>query len=153
MTARRDQAVVVGLGQAAAGDDAVGLLVARAISAQGGSAVESSDATVVLDLLAGRRHVVIVDAVFGTGRAGDVLRLWPEELAGDHPAVSCHGIGLASALALAGVLLGADALGAVDIVGVVVDGKPEVGSSLSAAVAASVGPAAALALRLARKRI
>ena len=148
-----DDAVVVGLGQAAAGDDGVGLVVARAVAAEGGRALESTDATVLLALLADGRRIVIVDAVVGAGRAGDILRLRPDELAGEHPPVSSHGIDVADALGLAGVLHGADALRGVDIVGVVVEGKPRIGSSLSAAVAASVRPAAALALRLARERI
>lgn len=148
MSARDRRAVVVGIGQDAAGDDAVGLLVARTLSARGVAALESTDATVLLALLAAGRKVVVVDAVVGNGDAGDVLHLRPDALAEASSSVSSHGIGVAEALALARVLHGADALRAVEIVGVIVDGEPRLGSKLAPAVAAAVGPAAVLAERL-----
>ena len=77
---RRD---FVGIGQPAAGDDAVGLLVARALAAQGVAALESTDATVLLPLLAEGRSVV-----------GSVLR---SALA---TALLGIGVGLAAAYAL-----------------------------------------------------
>lgn len=150
MSAR--EALVVGIGQEAAGDDGVGLLVARMVAAEGIAALESTDAAVLLALLAEGRALVVVDAVVGAGEAGAVLHLRPDDLAGAHTPISSHGIGVAEALALAGVLQGADALRAVEIVGVIVDGAPHLGSKLSAAVAAAVAPAAALAARLARGR-
>ncbi len=152
MSARAREALVVGIGQEAAGDDAVGLLVARVVAAQGIAALESSDAAVLLALLAEGRALVVVDAVVGAGAAGDVLHLRPDDLVGAHAPISSHGIGVVEALALAGILRGADTLRAVEIVGVIVDGAPHLGSTLSAAVAAAVAPAAALAARLARRR-
>lgn len=152
MTARDRGALVVGIGQEAAGDDGVGLLVARAVAAHGVATLEASDATVLIALLAEGRRVVVVDAVVGAGKAGHVLHLRPDDLADGHTLLSSHGIGVAEALALAGVLKGPAGLRAVEVVGVAVDGAPRVGSKVSAAVAAAVGPAAALAARLARPR-
>jgi hydrogenase maturation protease len=143
-------AVVVGMGQLAAGDDGVGILVARALAADGVPALESTDATVLLSLLAEGRKVVLVDAVVGQGRAGAVLQLRADELAGGPAPVSSHGLGVAETLALACALHGAGVLSGIAIVGVVVDRPPRLGAGLSPAVAAAVGPAAALARRLAR---
>lgn len=152
MSARDPGALVVGIGQEAAGDDAIGLLVARAVASQGIVALESTDATVLLAHLLEGRRVVLVDAVAGTGKPGDVLHLRSSDLADGHTPVSSHGIGVAEALALVGVLHGPDALHAVDIVGVVIEAEPRIGSKVSPAVAAAVRPAAALVARLARPR-
>jgi hydrogenase maturation protease len=153
VSARNPGTLVVGLGQWAAGDDGVGLLVARFVAAQGVAALESSDATVLVTLLAEGRRVILVDAIVGAGKAGQVLHLRPDDLAEGQKPVSCHGIGVPAALALAGTLHGTDVLRAVDIVGVTVDGEPTVGSAISSAVAAAVEPATALAVRLARSRM
>lgn len=116
MSVRVARAVVLGIGREAAGDDGVGLLVARAVAAQGLSAVESADATVLLALLADGRRVILVDAVAGAAQAGEILHLRPDDLATGHTPVSSHGIGVAAALALGGVFFGADALHGIDIV-------------------------------------
>jgi hydrogenase maturation protease len=148
MNVRSSHAVVVGIGQDAAGDDGVGLLVARTLTERGITAIESTDATVVLDLLAEGLWVVVVDAVVGGGAVGDVLHLQRDDLAEHHTPLSSHGIGVIEALALASALLGADALERVRVVGVVIAKPPRLGSKLAAAVSAAVGPAAALAARL-----
>lgn len=153
MSASDRPAVVVGMGQDVAGDDAVGVLVARRLAAQGIAALESTDATVILALLAEGRRVVVVDAVVGNGAPGEVLHLRPATLAERASSVSSHGIGVAETLALAGILYGGDVLRAVEIVGVLADGEPRLGSKLSPAVAAAVGPAAALAARLASRPV
>ena len=145
-------AVILGIGQPLAGDDGVGILVARALEARGVAAVESTDATILLTLLAGGRRVVIVDAVVGGGSAGDVLRIRPDTLGKGAQPVSSHGLGVTETLALACLLHGVDVSRAVEIVGVVIAAPPPLHSGLSPAVAAAIGPAAALAERLARPR-
>ncbi len=141
--------VIVGIGQPTAGDDGVGLLVARTLARRGVPALESTDATVLLSFLGEGRSVVVVDAVVGDGDAGTVLRLRPEALAEGPKPVSSHGLGVVEMLALASALHGADVLRRVEIVGVLIDGAPRFGGALSVAVAAAVVPAAALAERLA----
>ncbi|HSK04709.1 MAG TPA: hypothetical protein VK932_25840, partial [Kofleriaceae bacterium] len=74
-------AVVVGIGQDAAGDDGVGLAVARALAGRGLEVRQAADASVVLALLEAGRRVVIVDAVIGGGAPGAVVRLDPGALA------------------------------------------------------------------------
>jgi hydrogenase maturation protease len=144
-------AVVVGLGQALAGDDGVGPAVARALAADGMDAHESGDASELLAILAEGRPVVVVDAVVGGGRPGDVLHLRGGALAPGVRPISSHGLGVAEALELARALHGDDAV-RVEIVGVVIERPRAPGSGMSGmspAVAAAVAPAAALARRLA----
>jgi hydrogenase maturation protease len=145
-------AIIVGIGQPTAGDDGVGLLVARTLAMRGVPALESTDATVLLSLLGEKRSVVVVDAVVGGGDAGAVLHLRPEALAEGPKPVSSHGLGVVEMLTLACTLHGADVVRRVEIVGVVIDGAPRFGDGLSPAVAAAVVPAAALAERLAIRR-
>lgn len=152
MSAGRGDALVVGLGQWAAGDDSVGLVVARRISARGADAIESADASVLVDLLAGGRRVVVVDAVVTAGIAGKVLHLLPNDVESGLVPLSSHGIGVADALVLASTLHGEDVLRRVDIVGVTVDAVPRVGSKMSPRVRAAVSRAAALATSLLRRR-
>lgn len=142
-------AVVVGIGQDAAGDDGVGLAVARALAARGACVRECADASVVLALLEAGRRVVIVDAVVGGGAPGAVVRLDPGALASGPAPLSSHGLGVAEALELARTLYGEGAARGVAIVGVAIDRPAGAALGLSPAVAAAVEPAAQLAASLA----
>jgi len=141
-------AVVLGIGQAMAGDDGVGVAVARRLAARGIAARESTDASLLVALLAEGRRVVLVDAVLGPGEPGDVIRVRPEWLASEATPLSSHGLGVSQALDLARTLFGEPAARAVEIVGVVVRRPGAVGGGLSPAVAAAVESAAALAASL-----
>jgi len=145
----RVRARVIGLGQAAAGDDGIGLAVLDALrtTALPGDVelVAAPDASALLDLLGGADAVVLVDAVLG-GSPGDVLDLAPEDLAQrGAPTFSTHGLSVPQAIELAQVL-GDGPPVALRIVGVVVErpNAPRVG--LSPAAAAAV-PAAAARVR------
>jgi hydrogenase maturation protease len=142
-------AVVVGIGQAAAGDDSVGLAVARALAARGLETRESADASVLLPLLEAERRVVVVDAVVDGGAPGSVIRIAAGALASGPTPLSSHGIGVAEALAIAGTLYGAGCVARVEIVGVAIARPAGAAFGLSPAVAAAVEPAAALAQALA----
>lgn len=142
-------AVVVGIGQLAAGDDGVGLAVARALAARGFETRESADASVVLTLLEAERRVVLVDAVVGGGAPGAVIRLAVDALASGPTPLSSHGIGVAEAIELARTLYGDESVARVDIVGVAIARPTGAAFGLSPAVAAAVEPAAALAAQLA----
>ena len=152
------RAIIVGIGQPAAGDDGVGLVVARALAARGAEVRESADASVLLDLLLDRldaapgaptRPVVVVDAVVGGGAPGTVLRLSPDALAAGPAPLSSHGLGVAEAIELARTLHGDAAAARLAIVGVAIDRPTGTGEGLSPAVAAAVEPAAALVAALA----
>lgn len=136
------RSVVVGIGQAAAGDDGVGLTVARALGGRGLDVRESADASVVLTLLGDGAHVVLVDAVVGGGALGSVIELDPRALAQGPRPLSSHGLGVREAIELARALHGDDVLGRVAIVGIVIERAVRSSVGLSDAVAAAVGPAA-----------
>lgn len=143
------RAVIVGIGQHAAGDDAVGLLVVRALAARGLEIRESADASILLTLLEAERRVVVVDAVVGGGPPGAVLRLDTGALAGGPAPLSSHGLGVADALELARTLYGDHIVANVAIVGVAIDRPTGSTIGLSPAVAAAVEPAATLVAAIA----
>jgi hydrogenase maturation protease len=132
--------VIVGLGRDGAGDDAIGLHVARAL-ADRYAVRELSDASALVPLLETVR-VVIVDAVVGLP-PGTVARLDPDALAG-YPPVSSHGMAVATALALARTLYGA-----IDVAVVGIGIARPADGPLSPEIAAAIAPAAALAASLA----
>lgn len=141
-------AVIVGIGQLGAGDDGVGLAVARELAARGVPVRESADASILLALLEAGHRVVLVDAVVGGGPPGTVMQLDPDALVDGPTPLSSHGIGVAEAVALARTLYG-DAAGArLAIVGISIDRPAARGIGLSPAVAAAVGAGATLAAAL-----
>jgi hydrogenase maturation protease len=142
-------AVVVGIGQASAGDDGVGLVVARALAASGLAVRECADASVLLSLLEEGRRVVVVDAVVGGGAPGSVMRLDASAIASGPSPLSSHGIGIAEAIELARTLFGEASVAEVEIVGVAIERPSGARVGLSDAVAAAVEPAAAMAGALA----
>jgi hydrogenase maturation protease len=143
---------VVGLGQATAGDDAVGCWVARALVAQGIAARESADATLLLSLLEQGEHVILVDAVVAAIPVGSVLHLRPEALArAALSPVSSHGLSVAQALQL-GRTLYPDACAQLDIVAIAIARPCEQATTLSTPVRAALGEACALVQRLVAAR-
>ncbi len=138
-------AIVVGIGEDAAGDDGVGLAIARRLAARGLDVRVRADASIVLELLAAGSRLVIVDAVVNGGPPGTVLRLDAEDLASGPTPLSSHGLGLAEALTLARALYGPVQ---VAIVGVAIE-PPSARLGLSPAVEAAIEPAATLVATLA----
>jgi hydrogenase maturation protease len=141
--------LVIGLGSPDRGDDAVGGVVARAVSARlaGVEVVDHEDPTALLDLWVGHSPVVVVDAVVSgapagtlhgleTGSAGEPVstRAWAHGSRG-----GTHAIGLAEVVELARAL--GRLPGRLVVVGVEVE-RLDHGAPLSSAVAAAV-PAAA----------
>ncbi|HEY0991485.1 MAG TPA: hydrogenase maturation protease [Kofleriaceae bacterium] len=141
-------AIVVGMGQLAAGDDGVGLAVARELAARGVAVRESADASILLSLLEAGHRVVVVDAVAGGGPPGTVIRLALDALGSGPTPLSSHGLSVAEAIALARTLYGPRILAELAIVGIAIDRPTIHAVGLSPAVAAAVGPAAALATEL-----
>ena len=151
-----DRPLVVGLGAPDRGDDAVGVVVARAVAARGLPCVDvltHEDPTDLLELWAGRELVVVVDAVRSgaepgtmvvveTGAGGERL---PESAWGRTGRGGTHAFGLASAVELGRalhrlpervVLVGVEAA------------SFEHGTPLSPAVAAGVPAAVATVLEV-----
>ncbi|MHC4393574.1 MAG: hydrogenase maturation protease [Planctomycetota bacterium] len=148
------RAVVVGVGQASRGDDGVGLAVIEELRARGavpGVRLEIiAEPSALIDILGdGRaRQVVVVDALVGGGRPGEVRRLEADDLegAGARP-LSSHGVSVAQAIGLARVLSG-PAAAAVVLVGIVIPPPGPMGPGLTPAVAEAVPRAADEALAL-----
>jgi hydrogenase maturation protease len=98
--------LVLGLGNILLRDEGVGVRVVQALqSMRLPDAVEALDGATaglaLLDILADRRRVIVVDAIDGEYPPGTVIRLAPEDLAPpDGGAVSLHGLGLVEALRL-----------------------------------------------------
>lgn len=129
---------MIGLGNPVAGDDGVGFAVVEALRGRMGPSVallRCADPAQLVDWLGDGVPTVLVDAVRGEP-PGRVLLLGVEELAAAPALVSSHGVGVAEALALAGVLWGA--LPPLWVVGVTVSGGLRMGSGLSPEVVVAV---------------
>ena len=146
--------LVIGVGQAAAGDDGVGLAVIDELERRGVPAgVELrrlADPSDLLSMLEGRQAVIIVDAVV-SAPAGRVLELTLEALSALAPApVSSHGLGVAQALELARALAAGSEFPRVRVIAVAIalpEGRCE---GLSAEVARAVREAAERVRRMVR---
>ena len=99
--------LVLGLGNILLRDEGVGVRVVQAMKQMRlPPDVEVFDGATagvdLLDVLADRRRVVVIDAIAGDSPPGTVLRLTPDDLAPRHTrGVSLHDLGLVEALALA----------------------------------------------------
>jgi hydrogenase maturation protease len=94
--------LIVGLGNAARGDDAAGLLVARAA---GGIELEG-DPSALIDLLDGAPEAIVIDAVRSGAAPGTVRRfdVGATALPAVRGSTSTHLVGLAEAIELARAL-------------------------------------------------
>jgi hydrogenase maturation protease len=102
--------LVLGLGNLLLRDEGVGIHVVRALAREtlpdGVELCDGATAGMALvDLLAGREQVIVIDALDAGEPAGTVLRLDAEDLlAAPHPGCSVHELGLCEALAAARLL-------------------------------------------------
>lgn len=136
------RARVIGLGQAAAGDDGVGAAVVAELGRRelpaGTELCRLSDPSALVAWLETDGLVILVDAVL-EAPAGRVLELTPDDLAACAPGrVSSHGIGVSQAIELAGVLHDVAGSPTIRIVAVTIDRPTHYRHGLSAEVAAAV---------------
>lgn len=102
--------LVIGIGNEYRGDDAIGLLAARALRARAGSSarvVESDgDCTALLETWKQAHTVILVDAVLSGARPGTIHRFDARTRAIPRGCIlsSTHAFGIADTLALAHVL-------------------------------------------------
>ncbi|WP_224246307.1 hydrogenase maturation protease [Hyalangium gracile] len=142
---------VIGLGQAAAGDDQVGLAVIEHLRERGApdgvELLTAAEPSALLPLLETPAPVVLVDAVLAAP-PGEVLVLEPEELEQRGlSTMSTHGLGVAQAVALARVLSPAAVSPSIRIIGVSISPPGRFQQGLSPDVAAAVPRAAEHILR------
>jgi hydrogenase maturation protease len=140
---------VIGLGQAAAGDDGVGLAVIEEIRRLGPppgiEILEAGEATGLIPLLETSGRVIVVDAVVGHPRVGEVLELSGDALAsrpGRLRPLSTHGVALEQAIDLARVLAPGRVTSDIVFVGVAIAPPARYTTGLSPAVQAAVPVAA-----------
>jgi hydrogenase maturation protease len=144
---------VIGLGQSAAGDDAVGFAVLAQLRQmgvpEGVELLEANDATALMALLETPHRVIVVDAVVGHPRIGEVVELaegaWPTTLGGLRP-LSTHGVSLQQAVDLARVVAAGTTALEIVLVGVAIAPPERYTSGLSPAVKAAVPAAARVVL-------
>ncbi|WP_052518269.1 hydrogenase maturation protease [Archangium violaceum] len=142
---------VIGLGQAAAGDDQVGIAVIEHLRALGAperlELLLAPEPSALLPLLETPAPVVLVDAVLAAP-AGEVLVLEPDELEQRGlSTMSTHGLGVAQAVALARLLSPSGVSPSIRIVGVSISRPERFRQGLSPEVAAAVPRAAEQVLR------
>ena len=143
---------IIGLGQAAAGDDAVGLAVLEWLREhgvpEGVELVRAAEESALIPLLETPAAVVLVDAVLGTP-PGEIRELTPEQIAtaGLLP-LSTHGMGVPQALQLAQILAPDAVSPSIRIVAVTISRPGRYEQQLSRAVAAAVPRAAERILAL-----
>jgi hydrogenase maturation protease len=97
--------LVLGIGNPILSDDAIGILVARAIADRKSVHVDieevSASGIEVMELMLDRNKVIIVDAIMLPGRnPGDIIRLKEEDFEKSIHGSSPHGINLSTAIAL-----------------------------------------------------
>lgn len=142
---------VIGLGQAAAGDDQVGFAVIEHLRSLGApeclELLLAPEASALLPLLETPAPVVLVDAVLAAP-AGEVLVLDPDELEQRGlSTMSTHGLGVAQAVALARLLSPSGVSPSIRVVGVSISRPERFRQGLSPEVAAAVPRAAEQVLR------
>jgi len=138
--------IVVGLGNEIAGDDGVGIYVARILEHRFQNTPNVDVVALpwaglaLLDVLRGRTHAAIIDClVSGNHTPGTVVRLEEGEIAGSVRLNSFHDISFPTALAL-GREMGWAMPGVVAIWAVEAERVDEFHEGLSPAVAAAVDP-------------
>jgi hydrogenase maturation protease len=146
------RARIIGLGQAAAGDDGVGIAIIEWLQThalpRGIEVIRAAEDSALASLLETPAPVVLVDAVLASP-SGEVLDLRPEQLAAHQlRAVSTHGMGVAQAIELARILTPDLVSPSIRIVAVTIERPQRYVQELSAAVAAAVPRAAARVLAL-----
>ena len=145
---------IIGVGQAWAGDDGVGIAVIARLkhSAAPIDLVEAAEPTQLITLLTdGADPVVLVDAIIDDGPAGRVLLMdaqTPDR--NSERLLSTHGLGVMEAIELARIAHPERIARRIFIVGITIQSALRGGGGLSGAVESAVPLAAARALELAQ---
>ncbi|HUA35092.1 MAG TPA: hydrogenase maturation protease [Candidatus Binataceae bacterium] len=148
----RPRARIIGIGQDTAGDDGVGIAVARHLGTLEVPAdieiIERAEPSAAIDLLSdGIKQVVFIDALVDGAKTGRVVEIDPSQHnAADGRPLSTHGIGLLEAIELARTLDRSAMPQRITIVGITIERPSRYRAEVSAPVAAAIPIAAKLAL-------
>jgi hydrogenase maturation protease len=119
-------ALVIGLGQRAAGDDAIGIAIVEALRSENHDGVRTEivqDATELVQALSTPDPVILVDALVGVGASPGHVEIYEVDAVSRLPqsGLSTHGIGVGQAIALSRTLYPEAACPRILIVGVHID--------------------------------
>jgi len=136
---------IIAIGQAAAGDDGVGLAIWQELCRRSlrddVELLRAEEDVALLSLLQTDTPIILVDAVIGEP-VGRVVELSPDDLARSEARfMSTHGIGVSTAIELAAVLAPQLSRPRIRIVAVTIAPPPRFADGLSPAIAVAV-PAA-----------
>jgi len=139
------RARVIGLGQPAAGDDGAGIAVIVRLRAEGeleGVFYETvSDTSALVERLGTAVPIIVVDALVGGGRPGDVVVIDGERVSGS---ISRHGDSVSQAIELARALAPEQVSPIIRLVGIVIEKGQVRDGALSPSIAAAVPTACAV---------
>jgi len=150
-------ALIVGIGQASAGDDGVGIVVVRRLKEIGvpqgiGLAEVAEPSALIESHLCEADPVVLVDAVLDDGGPGRLVQFEAGDVQAseEKKLLTTHGVGVLDAVRLARQISPDKVAKRIMIVGVTIRRPKHYGEGLSRAVAAAVEAAATAALALAQ---
>jgi len=148
------RARIIGIGQDSAGDDGIGIAVARRLlnmRLPGDIEVieRSEPSAIITQLINGVERVILVDAIIDNASTGRIVQIDPSRTrASTGRLLSTHGIGLLEAIDLARTLDEAAMPRQIVIVGITIEQPTRYRAELSEPVAAAIPLAAELALKL-----
>ncbi len=137
---------VIGIGNILMGDEGVGIAVIEELRRRGIKADIYDCGTMGIDILntiSDYDKVIVVDAVRGFGKPGDVVKIRPEELGGKRVALSMHDVDFVKTLEIAGMFMD---LPEIVVVGIEVE-RVEMGFELSESVRKAIPKAVEVILR------
>jgi hydrogenase maturation protease len=149
------RAKIIGIGQDAAGDDGIGIAVARRLRnmrlPDGIEVIERAEpSAIITQLIDGVERVILVDAIIDNASTGRIVQIDPSRArASTGQLLSTHGIGLLEAIDLARTLDEVAMPRQIVIVGITIEQPTRYRAELSASVAAAIPLATELVLRLA----
>ena len=135
--------LILGLGNPIAGDDGVGIVVARRLREDLGTEIDVVEASVagiaLLDLVSGYARLLVVDSIATAGcdEPGRLQHLTLDDLGPAEPIVSHHGAGLPSTFE-AGRLMGYDLPEKVEIWAIEIESPTEFCEDLSERISESL---------------
>lgn len=144
---------IVGIGQPNAGDDAVGIAVARKLRnhelPDSVEVLEVSDPLQLIELLGELDRAILIDAVVGNAEPGRILCLNPNDLPTSRISpVSSHTLDLTQVLALANLCTTCTVAKEIQLVGVVIKPPKRHVLGLSPSIRAAVPEATAVILKM-----
>lgn len=138
--------LVIGLGCEGAGDDGIGIAVVEAVRREARDGIRTelvSDPSDLVQLLATRDRVIIVDAVVGGSSPVGAVEIYEDEALSTFPqsSVSTHGIGVGQAIELARAVHSSSVSPRIAVIGIHIERPTTYGFQPSTLVVAALAVA------------